>query len=464
MRNIFFKLSIIIFSISNLSLHADIFYLKNGEKLTGSLTEKDDKFYYLLLKIGKTKILKDKVVKIEKEKHTPSVLDNFERMSKSATSVDEILKTVNFGLKNNLEEKSIILLSRIHQRALDKTAILKIEKIELSLIEKKIKKVKTELKAGNYSNAVDVLNEIKTFNFNLSRYRKEIQQLRENTYKEILSEKDTIELLEKIVNYFPIYQIYSDRNTKTVASKKTVKNKSYKKNQNVIGKDKFYQSILKLDPFFTQIKNKVRTQIEFYEYIKKNNFSYYSNIPVHSKNEIDKSRKIQSEFHLIVSENDKIYKARKSCNRFNYNTDKMKKMIFLLKKNLEKDDLYWSKRGYEKRLGRWVKRKQVSLKPVKIKLYNSLQLKESENKVKLSSEKSVSLEEQLLQRNKDVTEKLQKVLTNKKTKIDKDIKELKIKDISFLDKLIKLRKKIKISDNFLYLILIGLVIFIIRKR
>jgi len=464
MKGIFLKSSIIIFLISNFSLNADIFYLKNGEKLIGSLTEKDDQFYYLLLKIGKTKILKDKVVRIEKENNTLSVLEHFESMSKTATSVDEILKTVSFGLKNNLEEKSIILLSRIHQRVLNKEALLKIEEIELGLIEEKIRKARVEFNAGNYSKAIEVLNEIITFNFNLSRYRKEIQQLRENIYKEILSEKDTIELLEKIINYLPIYHIYSDRNTKTRVSKKTVNNKSQKKNQNFIDKDKFYQSILKLDPFFTQIKNKVRTQIEFYEYIEKNNFGYYSNIPVHSKNEIDSSRKIQSEFHFIVSENDKIYKARKLCNRFNYNTDKIKKIVLLLKKNLEKDDLYWSKRGYEKRLGRWVKRKQVSLKPVKIKLYDSLKLKESEKNIKQPPEKKESLEEQLVKRNKDVAEKLNKVLTHKKIKIDKDVKELKTKEISFLDKLIKLRKRIKISDNFLYLILIGLVIFIIKKR
>ncbi len=406
MRDAFFKLFIVIVVMFSLSVKAEIFYLKNGEKLTGSLTGEDDKYYYLHLKIGETKLLKEKVAKVEKEQKTRTVLDDFESIAKAASSVDEILEAVDFGLKNDLEGKAIILLKRLYQKNLKEADLVKIKDIEDFLIEKKIRQARSNLKINNYSQVIDVLNVLKTFNFNLSKYVEEIQQLREEAYKEIMSEKETIKLLESIVNKFPYYQVYPKNKSKI--KRKSVIRKSKTKDLGVENKNKLYESMLKLDPFFNQIKIKLKTHLEFDAYIKKNSFEYYSSIPVHSRKEINTARRIPSEFRFIVKENDKIYKARKLCNKFNYNTKKIKRMIVLLKNNLVKDDLYWSKRGYEKKLGEWIKRKQVSLKPVKIKLYDSLKQKEPEKTVPPVLIKKESLEDQLIGRNREVITKFKK--------------------------------------------------------
>ena len=344
-----FKISsfYLIFSFSLLILQpisAEIFKLKNGQIIKGKLERTDDNYYYIKFSIGVNSLAKEDVSSVEQEKEELSASEKFNVLSASAETKEKLIEAADLGLEKGYYSKALVLLKRAYSMDSSKDEKLaeKIKNIETSYSVETLKKAKDYLEAGKPTLAATVLNN-SIRDHMLSGNTQEVLDLKVEIYKNLLSEEDSFKFLDKTLeNFSPLEIKASAGSAASQAASSSQKS------------DIDLQTLKKVNPSYISLVNLINKIFQIREYIMKNTLNDYAKKNIYSKADLDASRADQKKFNSLCAENNKIYKARNICRQYNQVLYESKSQLKTLKLQLDKEQSFWTGKGYEKVNGEWL--------------------------------------------------------------------------------------------------------------
>ncbi|MBN2145069.1 MAG: hypothetical protein JW774_10635 [Candidatus Aureabacteria bacterium] len=455
MFNLVLIVDLILFIFITRFSFSESFYLTNGQVLKGNIKEEQDNGYMVeIAGVGSIFLAKEKVVKIEKDEVSASPKDIFLDMRKKAKTKKECLDAAEYGFSHEMPWEALILLKRawIIDGKKDTNLKERIQRIENQNIDELLNKAKSLSDSGQFRQAVSILNKILK-NYPVNPRKEEIKALKQTYYKSILSEEESIEFLEKVMNLFPFYPI-------GVSTKKTDYSYQSQQQKEEITFDIFKVKEMKMDPVFSRILTSFYSLFQLKDYIEKYQFNKYAVQVIHLKAELDSKRADTKEFNKLCAENNKIYKGKSVCRQFNQVKANLDYQMGALFKRLRMEKEIWTQKGYEKILGEWLKGDEV--KKAKGYLYylgewldpkapdfekTRLALEERQEKIKTSSqippkpavmpasqtvaeikvEKSVTMEDEIMARTpKKLVEQVTDTIKEEaKTQMDQHLENMK---------------------------------------